>query len=131
MTDIHRPRERQGHVSEHPLPRPPRAVIAPPEDGMGQTFGLKPTPVLWPPPPRIAVAAGIDELEVVSVCDVVTLDREGLHRDTKSGKLVIPAEWDGLALGAERGDSSRNLHPFLFRSTPFGTRRVPGGRPFL
>ena len=53
-----------------------RAVVPLPEQRMGDALALHPLPVLRAPPRRVAVAAGVDELQEPLVGHVVALDRE-------------------------------------------------------
>ena len=101
MADIHRPRQRQRHQVEHAAPVPPPAVALP-EQRMLDAFALHPVPVLRPPPPRVLVAAGVDELEKPRVRHVVPLDGERRHVGGARGELVVPSERHRFAVDAER-----------------------------
>src|SRR3954467_11212609 len=87
---------------------------------------LQPAPVVRAPPPRVAVAASVNELEERGVGDVVTLDRESIDARRAAGELVVPAEGNLVAVDAERRLAVRDGNPLLPRRPLAGLRRIPG-----
>ena len=107
---------RQNHAS------PPRSQ----NSGCASAFGLAPLPVVRLPPPRVAVAAGLDELEKPRVGHVVALDREARHVDRPRRTLVVPAERHRGAIDAQRRAARGNADPLRRRE---GRRRCAADSP--
>ena len=67
-----------------------------------------PRPALRVPQRLVAVAARLDELEVVAVRDAVAIDRERGDVHRVRGQLVVPRERDRVRVGAERRAPGRD-----------------------
>src|SRR5262249_47337475 len=114
VAHVDRPRQRQRERLEQAAPSP-AVTVALPEQRMLDTVTPDPLPVLRRPPLRVAIAAGVDELEEPRVGHIVPLDRERLDPDRMRWEFVVPPEADGAAIDAERRAAAGDVDPFLTR----------------
>ena len=130
LADVHRPGERQRNQLEHAAPVPVTSILLP-EQRMAHRIMLQPRKVVRPPPARVAVAAGVDELQERGVRHVVALDRERRHLRGRRGELVVPAERHGVAIDAECRASTRHVYPIRRGDFPADSRSIVLRRAFV
>src|SRR5579875_2109335 len=122
MTYIKRPVQREWRFTKHSPVKPVIAVFHPEERMMNSKPG-NPSPAFICPETAIFITSGLDESQIITLCDAKSIQHESWDCDAMNFKLIIPSK-NFFARQSQCCFSGRNFNHAVLDGPPSRRRRL-------